>query len=49
MIVDWIIIEKGRVRKNVGLSVYVFQSLSRKYVTYIWNGSVCVVSRVCGR
>jgi len=49
MVVDWIIIKKGKVRKDVGLNAYVFQSWSRKYVTFIWNGSICVVSRLCGR
>lgn len=33
----------------MGLNVYVFQSWLRKYVILIWNGSVCVVSRLCGR
>jgi hypothetical protein len=33
----------------VGLNVYVFQSWFRKCVTFIWNGSVCVVPRLCGR
>jgi hypothetical protein len=49
MIVSWIIIKKGRVRKAVGPNFYVFQSWLRKYVTFNWNGSICVVSRLCGR